>query len=340
MVSARRYLFLLLALTALLGASGCAPPIVSATSTIHADGSFHRSLTYQADFEGPPSDSPLCAPTVEGSDLAGQVSPPRADDGWVLTARQDKKGHRLITAGRNVVIGEPLTGDLGVLQPAVPGKTPAPQFANRVTVHRIDAHRLEYREVIRWRGPLPDLLASPVPWIRRDILQRLPKPAPGDSRAIDRVTVALQRVICEQFANLNDIDDTPNQSNQSDADRKRAEAEQKIRMRQALHKEISSVAFNALPLPPADPAVTIRIADLVAAEDPLDQPSKSNDKSNTADVIPMHLQFTAKMPGKILSTNGRRSKTNPSREVAWNISSYAPAFGDVTLTAVCGTAER
>lgn len=156
-----RKTFLALALAALCGCSS-----ISVETTVNADGSFSRSLSYTL------AKSPMGG-DAKIEDLALLPS----GEAWKVT-RSKRKDDTLVKATADFKKGSGAVTDLQLLQKLEKKQSfgfgrpkeeeePAPKakllFDNQVTVRQIAPGKFEYREVLRWKGkrkanemPTPD----------------------------------------------------------------------------------------------------------------------------------------------------------------------------------------
>ncbi len=310
--------------SALLLLSGCAR--IATNTEVKADGSFVRTVVYRG--SAPSTDGFTMGPSLD--DL---IAPPRTP-GWKVTRETDPKSENkselIVTATRAFAAGETLSDDLALKSPpkkdAPKGTVPTTTLGNTLSVRTLPDGTLEYREVIRWRGPKPTELTTPEP----EMLALLATTVPAlDKAAQATVATHLQQSLWRALFGpgeplLGLLITHP----------ELGEFKLKKHLVAAVDAELKTALGDKLTDTERRTATQKVIVALT--ESVKDKTKKqvnagpSGDKNDDALVA---LLIKAKLPGKLLQTNGEEDPV--TGEVVWGLFSQAPAAGDVVLTAIC-----
>jgi hypothetical protein len=142
--------------------------------------------------------------------LEDLVAFPSAAGGWKITRTREEKSEVTVTATRVAAPGQTVRNDLGIRLPkpksadgaaaAAPVKPPVrtarvtPPSAllveNTATVRQIAPGRLQYREVLHWRGPRPEELDAPDARTLAALKRSLPPSQASDTASLNQVGVA------------------------------------------------------------------------------------------------------------------------------------------------------
>lgn len=133
-----------LSLLAAIGLTGCARGV--ATTTVHADGSWVRSVTFHG--SKPDKDGNTMGTKIEDAFLIPK------GEGWTIT-RQTKDEEMIVTAERTLKPGETLHGDLTVQGSKKQADTAT---VNDVTVQALSPGVFKYTETLHWKGAFPKAL--------------------------------------------------------------------------------------------------------------------------------------------------------------------------------------
>jgi hypothetical protein len=358
MTSARRLLFTAFCfaglLPVLLAGSGCAR--IAATSEVRADGSMTRTVTYNGTSPDPQNTTTADGQTSSSAEIS--MSPhledlvvfPNAAGGWKVTRTRDQKSNVTVTASRVVAPGQTVRNDLGIRLPkpkpaegtmAAPAKPPvrtarvvAPSallVENTATIRTISPGRLEYREVLHWRGPRPKEMDTPDPQMVAALRRSLPTSLSGDAASLKQVGIALQRELWTVMFGPGDPI-LPLIAFHQDL----AEYRIQRKLRGAIRRSLSTVygaRLSADALNTAVDKLTIEVANDATRKTQAKKEAGPGAMSAEADGDnpPIALMIRVKLPGKVTETNGELDpETN---EVVWPLYSEAAAIGDITLTA-------
>jgi hypothetical protein len=207
---------------------------------------------------------------------------------------------------------------------------PKLMLSNTVTVREIEPGKWEYKEVIRWNGPpMRDSDFSD-----KDAAEKLRKvmpPALQNDPGVARVTTNVQREIFSLIFGPGE----PLLA-QTLFHTELAEYRLVSRITNALDKAL--VAEFGTRLTEADRKTILAALVEDAANGVTDKTKKppvgeKEGSSPMGNEMPIAMLFRVKMPGKVISTNGQYIPE--TGEVIWPMYSMAPAFGEVTLTAIC-----
>jgi hypothetical protein len=208
-------------------------------------------------------------------------------------------------------------------------KTPVPLLSNTVTVREIDGGKLEYKEVIRWRGELPADMREPDAKLVDSLTKALPPSVSGDTPTIKKITYNLQRAIWQMIFGPGEPI-LPLLMMNTDL----AEYRFKARLSKELDNALLTEFGNRMTAQERA-AVIAQLRDTTFDDkipDAKSGPPVSQESGKDMGA-PISIFLRAKMPGKVLSTNGQ---VDPDTgEVLWTFYSWAPAMGEITLTAIC-----
>ncbi len=308
----------------LLLLSGCAR--IATNTEVKADGSFVRTVVYRG--SAPSTDGFTMGPSLD--DL---IAPPRTP-GWKVTRETDPKSENkselIVTATRAFAAGETLSDDLALKSPpkkdAPKGTVPTTTLGNTLSVRTLPDGKLEYREVIRWRGTKPTKLATPDPELMTLLAVTLPT---LDKAGQATVTLHLQQSLWRALFG-------PGEPllglliTHSDL------GEFKLKKQLSIVVDTELKAALGEKLSEAERRTAVQKIVATITDDVKDKTKKQanagpgGDKNDDALVA---ILIKAKLPGKILQTNGEEDPA--TGEVVWGLFSQAAAAGDVVLTAVC-----
>lgn len=337
---------LALLLPAVLAGTGCAR--ISAGSEVRADGSMTRTVVYSGTSPEPdkPGMSISMSPRLE--DL---VAFPSAAGGWKLTRTRDDKSNVVVTASRVVTPGQVVRNDFGIRLPkpkevdgtAAPAKPKTPVrtaqlvspsallLENTASVRQIAPGRLEYREVLHWRGPRPKEMDTPEPEMLAALRRALPSSLSADTVSLNQVGIALQRELWTVLFGPGDPM-LPLLIFHQDLAQYRIKKALGGAVRRSLTR-VYGARLNAEDLNAAVAKLTAEVASdatrkTQAKKDagPGGAGTESSDSSS-----PIALLIRVKMPGKVIETNGELDPD--TNEIVWPLYSEAAAIGDITLTA-------
>jgi hypothetical protein len=198
-----------LLLPAVLAGTGCAH--ISATSDVRADGSMTRTVVYSGTSPEPPKPGPNSESGLSEVSMSPRledlVALPTAAGGWKITRTRGDKSNVTVTASRVVAPGQTVKNDFGIRLPKakdaagaaspVKPKTPvrtaqivspaALLLENTVTVRQVAPGRLEYREVLHYRGPRPKEMDTPEPEMLAALKRALPVALASDTASLKQV---------------------------------------------------------------------------------------------------------------------------------------------------------
>jgi hypothetical protein len=295
-----------------------------------------------------------------GPKLEDLVVFPSAAGGWKVTRTREEKSNVTVTATRIVAPGQTVKNDLGIrlpkTEPAAGGVTAAPVkppvrtarvtdpaallVENTVTVRQVAPGKLEYREVIHWRGPRPKELDTPDAKMLAALKRSLPTTLANDTASLNKVGVALQRELWTVMFGPGDPM-LPLLVFHQDL------AQYRIRkqLRGAVRRSLTSVYGSRLSAEDMDTASAKMTAEVASDAARKTQSKKesgvggaSGEKDKDSGGTPVALMIRVKMPGKVTETNGELDpETN---EVIWPLYSEAAAMGDTALTATTDVSPR
>lgn len=310
--------------------SGCAR--LGASTVVKADGSFVRTVVYRG-----------VAPSTEGFQMGPTldelVAAPRTP-GWRVTREKDPKNAAdlIVTATKNAAAGETISDDIAIKAPpkkeAPQGAPPALVVGNTVTVRTLPSGQLEYREVLRWRGTRPKELALPEPELVATLKASLPPALAADRAGVTASALRIQRALWQALFGPSEplfglLISHP----------ELAEHKLKKQLGGAVVESLQAT-FGEKLTPEARRAVAGKILGALGSnvtqktkQQVNAGPSAASESSNEPVVA---LLVKAKLPGKVLQTNGEHDPL--TGEIVWGMFSQAPAAGDIVLTAVCDPA--
>ncbi len=284
--------------------------------------------------------------------LEDLIAFPSAAGGWKVTRSRSDKSNVTVTVSRVVAPGQTVRNDLGIRLPkpkaadgtaAAPAKPPvrtarvvsptALLVENTATVRQIAPGRLEYREVLHWRGPRPKEIDTPDREMLAALRRSLPASLASDTASLNKVGIALQRELWTAMFGPGDPL-MPLILFHQDL------AEYRIRkkLRGAIQRSLGGVYGARLSSGDLTTAVAKLTAEVANDATRKTQAKKEagpggvsaeagGDSSNT----PIALMIRVKLPGKVTETNGEFDPD--TNEVVWPLYSEAAAMGDITLTA-------
>ena len=344
-------------LPALLAGSGCAR--IAAGSDVRADGSMTRTVVYSGNSPGP--QKPAAGSDAGNVSSEGMMGPrledlivlPTAAGGWKITRTRDEKSNVTVTASRVVAPGQTVRNDLGVRLPkpktadgtteSAPIKPPvrtaqlvspsALLLENTATVQQISPGRLEYREVLHWRGPRPKELDAADPELMTALKRALPTSLTSDTASLKQVGVALQRELWKVMFGPGEPMLPLMVFHQDLAEYRIQKA-----LRSAVRRSLTTVYGSRVSADELNTAVA-RLSTEVANDATRKTQAKkdagpggaSADSSDDSSNTPVALLIRVKMPGKVTVTNGELD--GDTNEVIWPLYAEAAAIGDITLTA-------
>lgn len=309
----------------LLLATGCAR--VGGTTEVKADGSFTRTLVFVGEkpkAAGAPGAGMSMGPTIDQA-----IVVPR-EPGWEVS-KTYKESEVTITAKKNFAAGENSIDDLRIKEgPNKPGSV----LGNTVTVTKRPDGKLEYTEVIRWRGPKTDVGEGD-----KEIVENLKKVLPAD-KATDTAALAtaaksIQKDLVKLLLGPGEplfglLLTHPDY----------AEFKMRRSLGTSIRKALETGFGDRLTEDERSAAVKAVLTEVTAKAAASSKPGPGlapggdggeEKKSDNSSMIAMLLKV--KLPGKVIETNGELDPE--SGEVVWPFYSQAPAAGDITLTAVC-----
>jgi hypothetical protein len=307
-------------------ATGCAQ--IGGTTEVKPDGGFTRTLIFEGDKpKGPrdPEGAMSFSPTLDQLVIVPRMP------GWdVKKVYKDSK--LTVTATKTFAPGETSVDDL--LVKADPKKSES-VIGNTASVTKRPDGKLEYREVIRWRGP-----SEAAPGSEKEIVAELKKSLPegkaSDEAAVDATARRLQKDVVRLLLGPGDpllgvLLTHPRYAEfklkkglgtslkaaltEGFGDKLTAE-ERDATVKKMLATVGSEIVNASKPTPPGPPGAT--------------DATKGGGKRDGALVA---ILLKVKLPGKVVETNGELD--DESGEVVWPFYSEAAAGGDITLSAVC-----
>ncbi|WP_309707730.1 hypothetical protein [Armatimonas sp.] len=308
----------------MLVSSGCAR--IGTRTDVKPDGSFVRTVVYRG--SAPSTDGFSMAPALD--DL---IAPPRTP-GWKVTRETDPKSENkselIVTATRAFPAGETLSDDLALKSPpkkdAPKGTPPTMILGNTLSVRTLPDGKLEYREVIRWRGPKPTELATPDSELMTLLAATLPTlDKAGQATLTLHLQQSLWRALFGPGEPLLGLLITHPELGE-------------FKLKRHLGASVDTELKGALGEKLSEPERRTAVQKIVAAitNDVKDKTKKQanagpgGDKNDDALVA---MLIKAKLPGKLLQTNGEEDPA--TGEIVWGFFSQAAAAGDVVLTAIC-----
>jgi hypothetical protein len=301
-----------------VAASGCARTVV--VTDVKADNSVTRTVKFRA---SAPSDTGFSL----GPKLEDVFSLPSGSP-W-KTQKVKEKDEDVYTAERTLRAGESLPQDVVIKGKQAPmGRL----IVNEVSVREIAPGKLEYREVLRWQGERPKELMAPDPDMTNALKASLPKSLVDDATVRD-ISLSMQREMWRLLFGPGEpllsqllmhpdlaerhikrrfgvVIDTVLQTKFGD----RMAADERL----SVTRKIITSAFNE----------PLQLRDKAKAKAEASPPGES--KGNNP---PVSMMFVARLPGKIVSTNGTLDEI--TGEVYWALYDQAAAIGDVVMTATC-----
>jgi hypothetical protein len=258
------------------------------------------------------------------------IAPPRG--AWNFTREKDPKNPSevVLTATKSFAPGETLSDDLALKSPpkkdAPKGTLPTMILGNTLSVRTLPDGKLEYREVIRWRGPKPTELATPDPELLALFSANLPM---LDKAA--RVTIVnhLQKALWKALFGPGEplLGLLITHSELGEFKLKKllgivVDTELKAALGEKLTDTERRMAVQKIIV-----AITNGVKNKTNKQVNAGPSGENNDDALVAILI------KAKLPGKLLQTNGEEDPA--TGEIVWGLFSQASAAGDVVLTAVC-----
>ncbi len=243
------------------------------------------------------------------------------DDGWQRGA-SNELGEGVLTLRRSANEGEKLS-ELTVLS-----KAGEPWVRNEVTVRRLSDERLEYRETLRWVGPRIDAVKE----ASKKFVEALVEQLPDDIEKREVVATVLAKSLRQNYVRL--LFGGSNQQplmSQAMVHREVAVRRLSTRLRMAALADLQA-QLGDHPQAKRWPEVTAHIAKFAT----LEKLGKDDDGENDLlddDRLLIPLSFTAKLPGRIIETNGEVDPV--SGEIYWTLFAGSAAFEDVVIRAVC-----
>lgn len=304
-----------------LGGSGCAR--MTATTEIKPDGSWTRTGT----FRGAPTTSKPGAMAFTPK-IRDVFALPEGKD-WKTSVKRESE-EVIYTAVREMAKGESLKDDVVLKAKGVPR-----QIDNEVSVREISPGRIEYRETLHWRGEKIKELEAGEPQLEAQVRKALPAGVPGDPE-IKSLSVGMMR---EFWLMLFGPSDPLISSLAMHPDL----IERKIRFRfgKAVSQAVAAKLGDKLTFDQRT-ALVRKIVDSMMDKVPLGKQTESMNGGGLGGALGpagvenmnfVAMLFVAKMPGRIISTNGEADES--TGEVYWAFYSPAVAVGDLTMTAVC-----
>ncbi|MCC6729470.1 MAG: hypothetical protein IT208_09030 [Chthonomonadales bacterium] len=328
---------------ALLAAGGCARS--SVRTELLPDGVVRRTVELRGTAPAESGHGTIrIGPPASIEDLFAPPSGPA----WKVT-RSVEGDESVYTAVRTLPAGEPWRGDL-VVKAAPPGGEdeagraarpagPEPRIVNEASVRRIAPGRWEYRERLRWVGKRPDMgeMAPGNPELLSALRASLPPALATDA---DLKAVAGQLMLAAVHVLLGPPDPLIDQML---LNRGLAEARLSRRLGAVVPGVLGRVYGQRLP--PAQRVETARR--LVGRMLPMSTRTRDTVRgglegkagdSRPAGPAPVALAFTAKLPGRVVETNGQVDAL--AGTVVWGLYNVAVAPEDVVLRAVCELGAR
>jgi hypothetical protein len=335
--------------------SGCAR--IAATSDIRADGSMTRTVVYNG--SSPEKPKPNADGSEAGSVPESSMSPrledlvilPTAAGGWKVSSTRDEKSNLTVTASKVVAPGQIVRNDFGIRlpkpkvssdttsTPATKPKTRTAQLTpvagllleNSATVRQIAPGKLEYREVLHWRGSRPKEMDAPDAEMVTALKRALPASLTSDTASLKQVGISLQRELWKLMFGPGDPLLPLMVFHQDLAEYRIQKA-----LRGAVRRSLTSVYGSRLSAEELKTAVEKMTAEVANDATKKTQAKKEAGPSGEAggssdNTTPVALLIRIKMPGKVTETNGELDPD--TNEVVWPLYAEAAAIGDLTLTA-------
>jgi hypothetical protein len=315
--------FSALASAAVLISSGCAK--IGAGTEVKADGSFVRTVVYRG--SAPSTDGFNMGPALD--DL---ISPPRTP-GWKVTREKDPKNESelIVTASKSFAAGETLSDDLALKEPPKKDapKTTPPTFVlgNTLSVRTLPDGKLEYREVIRWRGKKPQNFNSPA----NELLPVLAAALPQVEKSVHasmatQIQQGLWQTLFGPGEPLIGLLITHSDLGEFKLTKRLGELTATV-LKNTLGDKLTDTERRSVVQ-----KIVARVADGVKdkTKSQVNAGPGGSEGDNGALVA---LLIKAKLPGKLIQTNGEEDPA--TGEIVWGLFSQAPAAGDVVLTAIC-----
>lgn len=313
-----------LALLAALGLTGCARGV--ATTTVHADGSWVRSVTFHG--AKPDKDGNTMGTKIEDAFLI-----PKGQE-WKIT-RQEKEDEVIVTAERTLKPGETLHGDL-TLQGSK--KQAEATTVNDVTVRMISPGVYKYTETLHWKGALPKALVPDAEAIA-PFKSALPPALATDANARELATRSAREIWRVFFG---PGDPLVSQLSSMMTQPELVERHLRSRIGADLEKQLAAQFGDQLTAAQRHEAAVHIVAhslENVMAQTKSKTPGGEKADKAEGDSAPgASLFLSVKMPGRITETNGEQDAF--TGDVFWSLYPEAAALGDVTLTATCDTNQK
>lgn len=345
--------------------SGCAR--TATTTEVRPDGSLLRTVAFKGNSPEPKKG----AEGASGGEMSASFGPkledmlavPKGAEWTIIRSRKDDE--LTITATRTVAAGQPVGDDLGIRSTPEPAKptsnppsagakpvagkkppaatakpapSPALLLSNTVTVRTLPSGRMEYREVIRWRGKKPNELETATPELAVALKKALPASIASDATVINRLGAAMQREMWSLIFGPGDPLLSLVLFHQD-----LAEFRIQKRLGQTVEKTLATELGNRMS--ETERKETVRKMVALMTDQGLNQvkskanagpggpPPSAEGGNDMGQSVPISMLFRVRMPGKVVATNGELDEN--TGEVVWAMYSMAPAAGDVTLTAEC-----
>ena len=307
-------------------ATGCAR--VGGTTEVKADGSFTRTLVFVG--EKPKVAGAPGAGMSMGQTIDQVVIVPR-EPGWEVS-KTYKESEVTITAKKDFAAGENVIDDLRIKEgPNKPGSV----LGNTVTVTKRPDGKLEYTEIIRWRGPKTDVGGEDQK-IVEELKRILPADKVTDTAALSVAAKSIQKDLVKlilgpgeplfglliahqdyaEFKLKKSVGASIRRALETGFGDKLTPAERDAAIKAVLTEVTAKATSSSKPSPPG-------FGD--------DENAEGKKKSGNDSMVAILLKV--KLPGKVVETNGELDPE--SGEVVWPFYSQAPAAGDITLTAIC-----
>jgi hypothetical protein len=294
------------ALAALAFLSACARAVV--TTNIQPGGSWTRTVV----LTGQEKKDMQVTPTLEDTFV------PPAGPEW--KRKEESKGNeRIATFERTLAAGTPLQGDVSVK--AGPGGRL--RLSNEAAVTRTGPRRLEYREVLKWKGAPEPLVTDLKPDALSDFKSALPKPLATDANA-NALAEKMGELAIPMIFGPGDPLLAVGLLHPDLASRRAGQ-----RIGALLIKSLEEQFGDRLtPDQRKDIARRMIQGAFTSAKMSTDPSAASNNKSD-GNLTP--LMFVVKTPGRIVATNGEIDEL--TGEVFWALFDAAASIKDVVLTA-------
>ncbi|MCH8273321.1 MAG: hypothetical protein IH851_00830 [Armatimonadetes bacterium] len=297
------------AASAALLVTGCAK--MTALTEVNEDGSWTRTVKFTVVRSG---DTPISGLEIE------EIFELPAGAEWKIT-KEDAGDETIYTAVRSVAPGEDAFQDV-----VIKDKNKV-IMVNEISVRQIAPGRLEYREVIRWRGKTPEEITEPDAEIIQAIKEALPEGVGADEDIRD-VALSLQRGFWRVLFGPGDPIFGQMIMHPDLAER---------RFKQRIGVEMNSVleskfGDNLTVAQRRD--VAVKMISFANLDEVVDEEKSEAEKSGPGGASGLvALTFVVKLPGRIVETNGEVDKL--TGEVFWGLYPEAAAVGEIVLRAVC-----